>query len=409
MAFLSSSFMVLVDLAQAAKATEGSFDFRVIKHLDGPAAGSDVDRLNKEQWDRDFILHYWGKRPAILTGWKPESLQRLKKATKRKELLRKFGDMKVQVGSGRTFNLGGIHSKMVSLRSYLEHLPSGAGGADDADRSSADYLFDDGSFLAQTGLSKDLPLPPPGLDRLTWKWSTGEEAKIRFAIGAYGQGISFHSHSDSYNIQIHGEKRWGMYAPGNMTPTGFFPDENYASWLKYRRNGTNFRPPDYECIQRPGEVLYVPESFAHATICLGNSVAIVQHSKTSEDSLSGLVGFGNRESDPIKSIEYFRNATKIDPTKSDLWESLAICHRNAGHPKKFVKFLHKALEVNPLDPSPRARLLAYYKGRSHMEKKYLHILEASEKLGRDYARAVQVELMQLLTKHGKSSKRSSEL
>ena len=42
---------------------------------------------------------------------------------------------------------------------------------------------------------------------------------------------------DSYHLQLHGRKRWGIYAPGKMTRTGVLHSEDYATWLRFRRTG----------------------------------------------------------------------------------------------------------------------------------------------------------------------------
>ena len=67
-----------------------------------------------------------------------------------------------------------------------------------------------------------------------------------------------------------------------MPTSGFLLSETLEQWLEDRHGqtigGPLTIPSSFHCVQQPGELLYVPEGFYHATSCIGDTVAITQHS-----------------------------------------------------------------------------------------------------------------------------------
>merc|ERR1712137_360766 len=101
----------------------------------------------------------------------------------------------------------------MDLRNYAEALPGKR------------YLFDDGSFMRETELDSDW-VTAPGFSSLQRyhdpaKVPLDSRGALTFSLGGDGQGIPFHFHGDTYNILLHGRKRWAIYAPHKMTSTGF--------------------------------------------------------------------------------------------------------------------------------------------------------------------------------------------
>ncbi|XP_075755320.1 jmjC domain-containing protein 8 isoform X3 [Pelodiscus sinensis] len=87
-----------------------------------------------------------------------------------------------------------------------------------------------------------------------------------------GSGVPFHWHGPGYSEVIYGRKRWFLYPP-EKTPE-FHPNKTTLSWLL---DTYPFLPPEdrpVECTIRPGEVLYFPDRWWHATLNLDTSVFI---------------------------------------------------------------------------------------------------------------------------------------
>ena len=41
------------------------------------------------------------------------------------------------------------------------------------------------------------------------------------AVGGHGSGVQFHKHSDGWNLQLYGHKRWLFYHPDTMPPHAY--------------------------------------------------------------------------------------------------------------------------------------------------------------------------------------------
>ncbi|KAM6054972.1 jmjC domain-containing protein 8 isoform 3-T3 [Chlamydotis macqueenii] len=87
-----------------------------------------------------------------------------------------------------------------------------------------------------------------------------------------GSGVPFHWHGPGYSEVIFGRKRWFLYPP-DKTPH-FHPNETTLAWL--HRTYPSLPPAErpLECTLRPGEVLYFPDRWWHATLNLDTSVFI---------------------------------------------------------------------------------------------------------------------------------------
>ncbi|XP_060116614.1 jmjC domain-containing protein 8 isoform X3 [Heteronotia binoei] len=87
-----------------------------------------------------------------------------------------------------------------------------------------------------------------------------------------GSGVPFHWHGPGYSEVIFGRKRWFLYPP-EKTPE-FHPNKTTLSWLL---DTYPYLPPwerPIECTIHPGEVLYFPDRWWHATLNLDTSVFI---------------------------------------------------------------------------------------------------------------------------------------
>merc|ERR1712196_709629 len=156
------------------------------------------------------------------------------------------------------------------LRRFLnKHFAAKTSDSEKPTNKSTAYVFDH-KFLNTSGIDSSLQSENNLVSR-----TTDDEISWIFALGKDGQGIPFHSHHDSFAMQCYGIKRWAVYGLGQMTPTTWVVNENFARWLQKRRGGDLFKPPTWECIQKPGDLYYVPEGFWHATMSIGDSVAIV--------------------------------------------------------------------------------------------------------------------------------------
>jgi hypothetical protein len=100
------------------------------------------------------------------------------------------------------------------------------------------------------------------------------------SVGGMNVGLPWHSHGATWLAGIVGRKRWFLYPPGEARgPLRGHPLRSAAGWAT--QTLPRLRPDErpLTCIQQPGEVVYLPSIWAHATVNIDDVVAIgTQHS-----------------------------------------------------------------------------------------------------------------------------------
>jgi len=131
---------------------------------------------------------------------------------------------------------------------------------------------------------------------------------------------------------------------------------SFVTWLMNRRGGGHFSPPTWECVQEPGDLLYVPEGFFHATACVFHALGVTHLAdRPSETSAFGLYRKAESYLEQELSQSSIRSALStaklaitLDPTNAVLWMLVADVYGGSGNVQKAVKALRKALKLNPL-------------------------------------------------------------
>lgn len=96
-------------------------------------------------------------------------------------------------------------------------------------------------------------------------------AGIQLSFGGNGSGAPPHSHSTAWNLLVAGAKRWWLIPPGHKLE-GAHSDitdsvsrkEHVTEWLNARSHDLD--APTVECEQLPGQYLFLPQGWAHATL-----------------------------------------------------------------------------------------------------------------------------------------------
>lgn len=122
------------------------------------------------------------------------------------------------------------------------------------------------------------PLPPEIQQACIWK---------HIAMGAFGTGHGLHRHYASWSAQVMGSKSWYLMPPriGNGSYwqveawnlyTGF-PHEEYPrlanSYCGYKPYRQLYRDNLKFCVQGPGEAVFVPDFWWHATCSLNDTIS----------------------------------------------------------------------------------------------------------------------------------------
>lgn len=95
---------------------------------------------------------------------------------------------------------------------------------------------------------------------------------MSFGIAGVGTGVPFHFHGPGFAEVIHGSKRWFLQ-PFEKKPI-FNPDQSTLQWYYtvYPTLSDNEKP--LECLMNPGELIYFPDKWWHATLNTETAVFI---------------------------------------------------------------------------------------------------------------------------------------
>lgn len=122
------------------------------------------------------------------------------------------------------------------------------------------------------------------------------------SLGASRQGLPFHSHGKTWLALMHGKKRWLVYPPGYSAPAElqrqYNPLKSVYAWVaetlpllahlpvppiepadaadetmdKVVRHDEGYQP--VQCLQEEGDIVYLPDGWAHMTINVGEAIGI---------------------------------------------------------------------------------------------------------------------------------------
>jgi len=258
-----------------------------------------VQYLTVEEWERG---KYWdGNIPVIVRnvtrGWK--ALHNWKK----QEMIRRYPDAEATMGDGRRVGeigpdeAGNVLSPTTVKEFITKHM-----------YNPFKYFFDR-KIAIPNGMLEDchpFPMPTraylhdpnandiyapskkrkvnPKLEMETW------QDHLAISIGSDKQGLSFHFHGQAWNVVLFGKKRWLLWDHArfehNATRQRMFalehPDAPILSsseWIRklmpHPHRMYELRNHGHDCIQHPGEMMFVPWHWMHMVVNIGDTVSVI--------------------------------------------------------------------------------------------------------------------------------------
>ncbi|XP_067859417.1 jmjC domain-containing protein 8 isoform X2 [Heptranchias perlo] len=165
----------------------------------------------------EFIHRYAYSKPVIIRGITQN--EQFRALCSKQSLLQEFGNRLVRLSTANTYSYQKVD---VPFKEYVEHM-----------------------------------MKPQSLDSLG---------------SGVGTGVPFHWHGAGYSEVIYGRKRWFLYPPGKMPE--FHPNRTTLSWMFDTYPHLSEVDKPMECTIHPGEVLYFPDRWWHATLNIDTSVFI---------------------------------------------------------------------------------------------------------------------------------------
>ena len=187
---------------------------------------------------------------------------RLLELASQHNLLSAFGDTEVKLSSSNTY------SRDTVLSPLKEYLATFNASAPEVLANESFYLFG-GNEGPWAQVSSDAYVLPG------CKYCK-EAGAVTPGIGNRMSGVSFHFHGPGFSEVIYGAKRWFLYPPpvaGSSSDSssvslapGFHPDMSVSQWVDNVYSMLDSESKPFECTIRPGEVLYFPDRWMHATL-----------------------------------------------------------------------------------------------------------------------------------------------
>ena len=138
------------------------------------------------------------------------------------------------------------------------------------------------------------------------------------SLGRSGSGLPFHSHGQSWLELLQGHKLWLLHPPGPLPEVSqpWVPESEQlplADWLATRLRRAD--PAPIVCLQRAGDLLYLPAAWHHATFNIGETVAIagqfnrLQRSRSTGTAAEATAEANASRQDLLEAVEAAGSAT----------------------------------------------------------------------------------------------------
>ena len=170
------------------------------------------------------------------------------------------------------------------------------------------------------------------------------------SLGGTGSGVSFHSHWEAWVMQLVGAKLWLLYPPHLV------PDEPSYSrlilapphdWL----HAVAELPPSARpltCLQRAGELLWLPDFWMHATHNVGDSVAV-----------GGQLELASTRDWRLLAAHYDAHYASYFVRSNLAAELVPVAWSGAVRSAKTREMFERAVERSPLHLNVRVRALRH--------------------------------------------------
>jgi hypothetical protein len=217
-----------------------------------------VERLSDDDFLEKFGPHGLPplyKQPIVIVRDRAVNAE-FRTLTERSNLLAFFGsDFNVTLTSSNAMS---EHRRTVPLKQYLDESMAAFETTPDVLSNETWYLFGETYTLPWKKLLRQYQLP-------LCHTCTDDLVALSFGIGNRGSGVQWHVHGPGFSEAIHGRKHWVLYPPGS-TVANYHKDQSSRQWMEYAYGSVKNKP--VECTLNPGDLIYFPDKWWHATINL---------------------------------------------------------------------------------------------------------------------------------------------
>lgn len=208
----------------------------------------------------------------------------------RYKLLKSYGKKAISSSSQASIIYGGGRANM-KFKSFGRVLLEMRQGQHDS------FTFDSDILNSIPELRNDFDVPEVFSDWSNMQAEAAGTSWHMLSLGPSRTGLPFHTHGETWLGLVYGSKMWYFYPPGTGPPPPsvqqpFSPLDSVSHWADVtlpslrslpfaptpRGNtslpaGEEFYRP-LECLQSPGDIMYVPAGWSHQTINVGEAIGV---------------------------------------------------------------------------------------------------------------------------------------
>jgi hypothetical protein len=172
-------------------------------------------------------------------------------------------NLQVTLSSSNSFS---EHRRTIPLVQYLNEIANNNTGETSLDAKSNEtwYLFGETYTTEWKNLLTNYTLPP-------CETCVNELVALSFGIGNRGSGVQWHVHGPGFSEALHGRKHWVLYPDKPR----FDANQTSRYWMEHVYTSLSMDKLPYECTLDPGDLIYFPNQWYHATINLDPYTAFV--------------------------------------------------------------------------------------------------------------------------------------
>jgi Cupin-like domain len=180
-------------------------------------------------------------------------------------------NFEVTLSSSNSFS---DHRRTVPLTKYLDEILTAGELSPNVLANETWYLFGETYSEDWKKLLSNYELPP-------CETCVSPLVSLSFGIGNRGSGVQWHVHGPGFAEALSGRKHWLLYPP-DQKPS-FNPDQTSRNWME--NDYVNLSVLPYECTLNPGDLIYFPNMWWHATVNLDHYSSFISTFTTEYEEL----------------------------------------------------------------------------------------------------------------------------
>jgi len=207
--------------------------------------------------NKKFLKEFAYNVPIVIRDATDNSVFRA--LCQRDRIIEDWGWTTVKLSSANSYS---YEKRDVSMKHYCEHMIKPQ--RKDTLANETFYFFGDNNIEEWESFFENYKLPPFNLPL--------HYPALSFGLAGPGTGVPFHFHGPGFAETIYGRKRWFL-TPPDVKPE-FHPNKTTLQWFFDDYPKIKEDIYIYECTLKPGELIYFPDKWWHATLNIDTSVFI---------------------------------------------------------------------------------------------------------------------------------------